>query len=113
FLVHSYAVYFFFFSCDDDLLHLHSFPTRRSSDLFGNGPWISRARLRDSDRWFVIARWTPGRSNQPQTYNPCFTNFQRDHLGVAGACFVATSRHPTDVDLAFVQSGTECGRECV
>src|SRR5438552_12197645 len=50
-IVSSYVFHFFFFSCSRDHRDLHSFPTRRSSDLdgggapaaVGDGPHLDRA----------------------------------------------------------------------
>ena len=80
---------------------------------FGNGARASRSRLRDSNRWILVAGRTSGRSDQPKAHHSGSANFQFGYIGAAGARFLAASCHPGDVDLARLQSRPERDRECV
>src|SRR5205085_8742523 len=63
-------VYFpFFFSCSVDHRDLHSFPTRRSSDLWGGRSRSCRGKSGSGGRWPAVSprsppgRWRRGRGS--------------------------------------------------
>src|SRR5207245_9433789 len=84
-----------------------------SANSFSDRARTGRAGVRNSDRWFIAAGGTPGRSRQSQTHHSRLANFQLDLLGIACARFVATSQHSAMVDLALLQSWPGRHRECV
>src|SRR5437899_7823834 len=70
----------------------HSFPTRRSSDLFSNGTgWVNPgAFLSDNRTYVIIALWEGQIVNQTAMYTPVdrkSTRLNSSHLGISYAVF--------------------------
>src|SRR5947199_6442770 len=82
---------FFFFYCSGDHRDLHSFPTRRSSDLAGQSVVIGRSQRHASARMQVTSRQSVTLTRDRKS-----TRLNSSHLGISYAVFcLKKKKNPT------------------
>src|SRR5205814_8655730 len=80
----SFLIFFFFFLLHRDHRDLHSFPTRRSSDLH---PGESDHHRREHDWRGELARRQPHVQGRPSCSDRKSTRLNSSHLGISYAVF--------------------------